>query len=108
MTDPVPPVDPHPLDAMAALEWRYDGPVPEALRRAARAGGAARLAAAEAMSRSALFNRLAQHARAALAQRRRTGAAPDAAAARDLDGHRRAGLAWRERATILAGPERPG
>lgn len=104
MTDLEPPSEPHPLDAMAALERRYDGPVPETLRRAARAGGAARLEASEAMSRSALFDRRAQHARAALAGRRQAGGMPDATASRDLDHHRRAGLAWRERGAPAAAP----
>lgn len=90
------PAQDDPLGAMAALERRYDGPVPEILRRAALASGPVRLAASDTASRSALIDRLAQQARDSLARRRRAGGDPGAVApcpvANDLLSFRSAGL----------------
>lgn len=91
-----PPDRPHAdLDRLAELERRYDGPIPEAVRRAVLGDAGARAAAERA-----LFDRLARHAVAALAawrRRRGVGAAVVTAIAADLRRYRAAGLAWRRR-----------
>jgi hypothetical protein len=73
------------------LEHRFDGEIPEHLRRLALAGGAAALEQASAEANSRCCDRLAL---AAL----RAGAAGHAPAS-GLDVWRRQGLAWRERAS---------
>ncbi|HET6221826.1 MAG TPA: hypothetical protein VFE11_06650 [Dongiaceae bacterium] len=87
--------------ALSDLERRYDGPIPAALRRQALAGGPAAAGHRDAIGRSALFDRLARRAVAAIArQRRQALAAGRAGPTRadtpaDLAGYRAAGLFWR-------------
>ena len=79
------------LSALAALERRYDGPVPPIPRDGTK----------EALAQSALFDRLARNAASARA-RARTQAygisdeAVDSRLAGDLRLYRQVGLAWRD------------
>lgn len=89
------------LTALAALERRFDGPIPAELRAVAMGGRPH----AAASARSALFDRLARHATAALARTRetaganaKTSAERQARLARDLRLYREAGLACRDAA----------
>lgn len=87
------------LTALAALERRFDGPIPAELRAIAMGGRPHAAASAE----SALFDRLARHAAAALARTRETAGAEASAErqarlARDLRLYREAGLACRDAA----------
>lgn len=90
------------LIALAALERRFDGPIPAELRATAM-GGRPHAAAGAG---SALFDRLARHATAALARTRETAGANNAEGsaerqarlARDLRLYREAGLACRDAA----------
>lgn len=75
-----------------ALERRYDGPVPEELRLAARYGFA-RLGSLRRRADSRLIDRLAQVTRVAIAHRRRAILLPEAGAlAPALAAWRRAGV----------------
>lgn len=92
------------LPSLDALERRFDGRVPDELRRAADAGSRERAQALQAARESALFDRLAARAVRALARLRLDGirdpAEPRlAAAAHDLALYRRIGVAWQCRAT---------
>ena len=73
------------------LERRFDGEIPDQLRRLALAGGEARLAATAARANSRCCDRLALAAARAAAGRR-SAAEPEVA--NDLAGWRAEGLCW--------------
>jgi hypothetical protein len=81
-----------------AAERAYDGPLPEPLRRALRAGSAHAAARAEAHAELG-FLAASIHSQIASIRARRTMGAPEAALRRDLAVYRRAWRRWR---TILA------
>jgi hypothetical protein len=73
------------------LEHRFDGEIPDQLRRVALAGSAARQAALAARANSRCCDRLALAAARAAAGR---GSASDPSAAGNLAGWRAEGLSW--------------
>ena len=70
MSDFWPVSDSRDPEAIRRLHARYDGSIPVALRAAALAGGAERLARLKAEARRRMFDGLAREAGAALALRR--------------------------------------
>jgi hypothetical protein len=94
------------LDALSELERRYDGPIPPALRQAARHGSPA---AALRWRSAAEIGFFAALARRQIASLRRHRLAPlDGARRRDLDLYLRQWRAWRRLAASLAGQDADG
>ena len=90
------------LDALAELEQRYDGPIPEPLWRLARFGSIKPLRLMEAESQAAFFTRLARDQHAALRHARRVGLVPTGLT-HDLALYRRRRRWWRRKAARLRG-----
>jgi hypothetical protein len=91
-------------DALAAfetLERRYDGPIPEPLRRAARFGSAQRRLLAEAEGQARFFAALVADQIESIRGARRLGTVPPRLFA-DLKLYRRQELWWRREAWRLA------
>ena len=85
------------LRMLAELEWRYDGPIPEPLRRAAEFGGLERAQAVMAEGQAGFFTSLIHRQVVALRRTR----ADDAARRRllaDLALYRRRRRFWRDEA----------
>jgi hypothetical protein len=85
---------PDSLSVMAALERRYDGPVPEPLRQVARVGSADRRLLFDAEGQSDFFAALIRGQIEAIRRARRDGAIPARLFA-DLKLYRRQELWWR-------------
>lgn len=89
-----------PLPALAALERRYDGPIPEPLLRAARLGSPALAALLLAEGQARFFKGMAQGQRAIIRRRRADGSLYPGLFA-DLAFYCRRWRAWRRRARRL-------
>jgi hypothetical protein len=87
-------------DAMAALEWRYDGPIPEPLRKIARYGSADRRLLLEAEGQADLFAALTRDQIAAIRRARSDGPIPSRLLA-DLKLYRGQECWWRREADRL-------
>lgn len=90
-----------PLAALATLERRYDGPIPEPLRQAARLGGAAALRRLEAVGQAAFFKAMVLGQLRAIRRRRADGSFYPALVA-DLALYRREWRRWRRLAARAA------
>jgi len=90
------------LDALDALERRYDGPIDQEARHIARCGSESALRLIEAAGQADFFRRLARGQVAIIRQRRRDGSFYPALI-EDLALYRREGRRWANRARGLRG-----
>jgi hypothetical protein len=88
------------LETLAALERRYDGPIPEPLRQLAYFGSITGQRLAEADGQRDFFTRLVRDQLKALRRARRAGA-ESAGLAHDLAFYRRRRQWWRREAARL-------
>ena len=84
----------HDQIALEVLERRYDGPLPEPIRRALRAGSPRRAARVQAEAETRFLAATIRHQLAAIRATRRRGR-DDAPLCRDLAAYRRAWRRWR-------------
>lgn len=89
------------LDALAELERRFNGPIPEPLRLAARLGSPERVEFLRAEGQAAFFRAMTLGQVAILRRRRADGSAYPALL-EDLALYRRQWRRWRRRARTLA------
>ncbi|HEX4113731.1 MAG TPA: hypothetical protein VH020_14455 [Stellaceae bacterium] len=98
-------VDPA-LGALAALEQRYDGPIPEPLKRIAIHGSAARRSFIEAASQAQFFSAMIRGQLEAIRRSRHGGAIPAGLYA-DLALYRRRRHWWRRETARLSAADAP-
>jgi hypothetical protein len=87
-------------DTLAALERRYDGPIPEPLRQVARLGSVERALSIEAEGQTDFFAALIRSQIEAIRSARRAGSIPPRLLA-DLKLYRRQEFWWRSQAQRL-------
>jgi hypothetical protein len=90
-----------PLAALAELERRYDGPIPEPLRRIARHGSGHVVRRLHAAGQAAFFTAMARGQIRAIRLRRRDGSFYPAML-EDLGLYRDERRRWRQRAALVA------